>query len=395
MAVVRSYLTFAEYFTTLATGLTVLNVYSSASVSSPPAGLSGLSFRSQHRFGKRTITSSSRLYLTMALPYIAATVLVQEIATEEVTPIFIAAVASISGRFNKGRHTFVEWVFKSLRTFTTMATLAGFMLFYGLHGEIGPAPKAGVGNKLRSLYDLPVQPYHALLSWITSFRWFALLFIGFLSVPEKQKRSAVLLAALKICFVWLLIGGTQQWRTDDAWAAFDIVIVTSTPLRNTIYVLYSVLIALDAAESVTAALITERAEKEEIEEEVDDVVVAPTEYSLSDTEEGERRFPPVSSLRRRNVQTELIQFEEFWDEATNKLVHLIQMSFARLRKAPSDLEIETDLDIEAPPVVASTRLRKPNLAANSDSSPDSAQSDDIDIDCSGVVGINIRRNTNS
>lgn len=320
---------FAEFITTLATGLTIVNVYTTASVASNPAGISGMSFRTARRFGQRTITSSARLYATMAVPYIAASVLVNEIEPEEVAPIYIAAVASVSGRFNKGRHTVVEWTFKTLRTFTIMFVLAMFMLFQGLSGE-----KRDV---TRSLFKIKMHPRHVLFSMITSLRWFVLLFLGFLTVPPVQKRTNVLLAVLKIGLVWLLINGTGARTAPSAWGVFDVVIVTRTPLRNTVFVLYSYLLLLDAAEAVTTAVVKERRERS-FASECDSDVVSARSGSLNDDEDmgGEANFPHIDTLHHSNMTEELIPFEEFYNKATKQLQHSFFTALSRLRRAPSD-----------------------------------------------------------
>lgn len=340
------YFQFAELITTLATGLTVVNVYSTASVSSPPA-FTGLSFRSQQRFGHRTITSSARLYMTMVIPYVAATVLVQEIATEEVTPIFIAAVASISGRFNKGRHTFIEWIFKILRTFTCMIVLAVFMLFQGLSGEIGPR----ANNILRDVYDLRMYPHHILFSMVLSFRWFILLFLGFLTVPQKEKKLNVLLAVLKITLVWVLISGTGSWETTNSYVAFDLVIVQATPLRNTVFVLYSILIAFDAAECVTTTIVEERRIREEDEmeglrdEEMCGSVCTDEEDPEPSSSEMVDTFQPLTALnRRRSNMSTLLTWEDFSEEAVRSTKHYVQISLARLRRPPSDSGLDDSFD---------------------------------------------------
>ncbi len=347
-------LEFSEFVTTLATGLTIVNVYSTASVSSPPAGLSGLSFRTQRRFGQRTITSSARLYMTMVVPYVAATVLVQNIATEEVAPIFIAAVASISGRFNKGRHTYVEWVFKSLRTFTCMIVLAAFMLFRGLSGEIQEIQP----NPLIIAYGSKLEAPHVLFGMITSFRWFVLLFLGFLTVPEKQKKTNVLLAVLKIGLVWILIAGTGEIVPQGQWGLFDTVITTPTPLRNTVFVLYSILIALDAAECVAASVVREHQMKVYDGEDSDIESQQETLCSVSDEEE----FPPVAALRQGNNQSHLLTWEEFYDETISSIAHFIQMAFSRLRPAPSEdsghppMEVEVETGDSAAHITVPTRV---------------------------------------
>lgn len=358
---------FAEFVTTLATGLTIVNVYSTASVSSPPAGLSGLSFRSQRRFGRRTITSSARLYMTMVFPYVAATVLVQNIATEEVAPIFIAAVASISGRFNKGRHTYVEWVFKSLRTFTCMIVLALFMLFRGLSGEIIEEQP----NRLTEVYKTELHTSHILFGMITSFRWFVLLFLGFLTVPEKQKKTNVLLAALKILLVWILIEGTGEIVTHGEWGLFDKVITTRTPLRDTVFVLYSILIAFDAAECIASSMVREHQMKIYDGDEDSDIDVESQRQSVCTVSDEEVHFPPVASLRQRSNQSPVLTFEEFYDELSGSIAHFIQLSFSRLRRASigednvaspphSEDEVNDAADssshITAPPMVGSTTL---------------------------------------
>jgi len=339
---------FAELITTLATGLTVVNVYSTASVSSPPS-FTGLSFRSQRRFGHRTITSSARLYMTMVIPYVAATVLVQEIGTEEVTPIFIAAVASISGRFNKGRHTFIEWIFKILRTFTCMIVLALFMLFQGLSGEIYRGPVSQ--NILKRVFDLRMFPQHVLLSMILSFRWFILLFLGFLTVPEKEKKLNVLLAVLKITLVWILITGTGSWKSESAYVAFDLVIVQRTPLRDTVFALYSILIALDAAECVTTTIVAERRIREEDEmegmrdEEMCGSVCTDEEDPEPSSSEMVGSFQPLTALnRRRSNMSTLLNWEDFSEEALRSIKHYVQISLARLRRPPSDSGLEDSGD---------------------------------------------------
>lgn len=312
---------FAEFVTTLATGLTIINVYTTASVSAPSAGISGMSFRSQRRFGQRTITSSARLYMTIAVPYVAATVLVNRIDAEEVAPIYIAAVASISGRFNKGRHTVIEWIFKCLRTFTTMFVLALFMLFQGLSGE----KRAVTG----ALFVLRMRPQHVLLSMITSFRWFVLLFLGFLTVPPEQKRTNMLLAVLKIGLVWLLIEGTGTQSLPNSWGVFDAVIVTNTPLRNTVFVLYSYLLFLDAAESVTTALVAEyRLNSSDFGADLHSV------SSRSGDEDA--RFPTVDYLRQNNNGDNLLSWEDFYKLSGDQIQHYIITALSRLRKEPSD-----------------------------------------------------------
>lgn len=306
---------FAEYITTLATALTIFNVYSTTSVSAPiqGSGAGRMSFRSLRRWRRRTITSSGRIYLTMAVPYVAATVLVNNIAAEEVVPIYIAAVASVSGRFNKGQHTVTEWMFKTVRTMTILWCMFLFMIFKGINPE-----KHGLVDRL---YNVDIRPEHAILCLITSWRWFVILIIGLVTAPLEQAKTNSVLACVKIALMWLLLEKSGKPvmpplpGLPSAWTIFDSVIVVRTPLRNLVFALYTFLIVTDALESVVSSLGKLQWKQ----------AGTPGRAPGSESDDGEDpSFDPISVLRSPELP-EGLTFDEFWKYCGDKMWHLMAL----------------------------------------------------------------------
>ena len=160
--------------------------------------------------------------------------------------MYIAAVASVSSRFARGKRTPLAWCFRFARVAAVVAVMGLFMLMQGLSGE--------VNGDINAVYAVRIHPHHAVLSPFASFRWATIGLLGFVAPPLHAVFLCVLLAAAKIAIIWVLLLKSGAYRLPGAWGLFDAVITTETPLRNTVFILYSFLIFSDAAESVALTI---------------------------------------------------------------------------------------------------------------------------------------------
>ncbi len=198
------------------------------------------------------------------------------------------------------------------------------------------------------LYDMPIAPRHVLLCMFSSWRWFIIALIGLIAAPLEQKKTNVALAVLKITLVWLLLEKSGKTVVPGAWGVFDAVIVTSTPLRNTVYVLYSFLIFSDAAESVAVSVASTKQLSSASRRSGE---------SSSDGDDDPEQFDGLSILRMpENI--DVLTFEEFWDRSSDALVHFVATLWPRRiwpkrsdeqhRDEVLEVPREKDADIDTP-----------------------------------------------
>lgn len=107
-----------------------------------------------------------------------------------------------------------------------------------------------IGNPL--LFSIKSCRYHATLSWISSWRFYFISFM--MSVPYSRKTSTpkdcAVASVFKIFFLWLLLSWTGTGGiASGGWGVWDVVITTSTPLRNTVLWIITLLIILDFAQA--------------------------------------------------------------------------------------------------------------------------------------------------
>ncbi len=105
---------------------------------------------------------------------------------------------------------------------------------------------------------------------------------------------------IKIGIIWFLLEGSGKVHAPGAWGVFDAVIITSTPLRNTVFVLYSFLIFSDAAESIAFSILNE-----------DESRGSSSSSTPSTSESDEGPFSTLQSLRAPENDDGLYTFEEY------------------------------------------------------------------------------------